>query len=51
MTKIAKLYAQLLDARKITLAFRDFERLLLAFGFVLARQSGSHRVYINPACR
>jgi predicted RNA binding protein YcfA (HicA-like mRNA interferase family) len=50
MTKTAKLYAQLLATRKVTLTFRDFERLLLAFGFALARQSGSHRVYIHPAC-
>jgi predicted RNA binding protein YcfA (HicA-like mRNA interferase family) len=28
--------------------FRDFERLLKAFGFVCARVSGSHHIYIHP---
>ncbi len=28
--------------------FRDFEALLEALGFVLARQRGSHRIYVNP---
>lgn len=50
MTQDAKLYARLLTARKIALTFRDFERLLVAFGFVLARQRGSHRVYVNGGC-
>ena len=27
------------------LSFRDFERLLVALGFKLKRQSGSHRIY------
>lgn len=28
--------------------FSDFERLLEAFGFVLDRQSGSHRIWYHP---
>jgi predicted RNA binding protein YcfA (HicA-like mRNA interferase family) len=30
------------------IAFRDFERLLLALGFKHARTSGSHRIYVHP---
>jgi predicted RNA binding protein YcfA (HicA-like mRNA interferase family) len=29
--------------------FHDFERLLSALGFRLARTSGSHRIYLHPA--
>ena len=28
--------------------FRDFQRLLEAFGFVLVRTAGSHRQYAHP---
>lgn len=31
------------------IAFRDFERLLIALGFKLDRTSGSHRIYLHPA--
>ena len=31
------------------IAFRDFERLLIALGFRLDRTSGSHRIYLHPA--
>lgn len=48
MVKPAKLYAQLLDDPSRVIAFRDFERLLEAFGFVHARTSGSHRIYTHP---
>jgi len=30
------------------IAFRDFERLLLALGFRHDRTSGSHRIYLHP---
>lgn len=30
------------------IAFRDFERLLLALGFRHNRTSGSHRIYVHP---
>ena len=49
MTQIAKLYARMLGNRGTALAFRDFERLLLAFGFRLDRTTGSHRQYVHPA--
>jgi predicted RNA binding protein YcfA (HicA-like mRNA interferase family) len=32
-----------------TIAFRDFEALLSALGFVLKRQRGSHRIYMHVA--
>jgi predicted RNA binding protein YcfA (HicA-like mRNA interferase family) len=31
-----------------TLPFRDFEKLLKAFGFRLDRIAGSHRIYTHP---
>jgi predicted RNA binding protein YcfA (HicA-like mRNA interferase family) len=31
-----------------TIAFRDFERLLVALGFKHDRTSGSHRIYVHP---
>lgn len=49
MTQIAKLYARLLANPKQSISFRDFERLLLAFGFELARTTGSHRQYAHPS--
>lgn len=30
------------------MSFRDFERLLKAFGFEHARTKGSHRQYVHP---
>lgn len=49
MTQLAKLYAALLADPRNTLSFRDFERLLRAFGFENVRTSGSHRIYAHPA--
>lgn len=46
MTQIGKLWAQTL-AQRGTIPFRDFERLLRAFGFVCARISGSHHIYVH----
>lgn len=51
MTKVVKLYEQLTTRRAGTLSFKDFERLLLAFGFDLYRQRGSHRSYRHPLAR
>ena len=43
MTRIAKLYEQLLSGRPIS--FAELERLLRAFGFELDRTTGSHRIF------
>ncbi len=48
MTKLAKLYAWLLANPRAALPFRDFERLLKAFGFRHDRTVGSHRQYVHP---
>jgi predicted RNA binding protein YcfA (HicA-like mRNA interferase family) len=49
MTKPEKLYQQLLASASRTISFRDFERLLRAFGFELDRTAGSHRQYVHHA--
>jgi predicted RNA binding protein YcfA (HicA-like mRNA interferase family) len=49
VTKPAKLYEQLLANPGAIISFRDFERLLRAFGFDLDRTVGSHRQYVHPA--
>ena len=48
MTNPGKLYARLLANPKSVISFRNFERLLLAFGFTLDRTVGSHRQYVHP---
>ena len=48
MTQIEKLYARLLANPRQSIAFRDFEKLLTAFGFEHARTKGSHRQYVHP---
>ena len=48
MTRIGKLYAAVLANPGGTLGFRDFERLILAAGFILMRIRGSHRAYRHP---
>jgi len=48
MVKSKKLYEQVLASRGRGLAFRDFEYLLIAFGFHLDRTVGSHRQYVHP---
>ena len=47
MAKPDKLYQQLLDSTSRTVSFRDFERLVVAFGFELQRTRGSHRHYAH----
>ena len=34
-----------------TISFRDFEKLLAAFGFQHVRTTGSHRQYVHPKLR
>jgi predicted RNA binding protein YcfA (HicA-like mRNA interferase family) len=48
MTRPAKLYSQLFANPSAVISFRDFERLLRAFGFELDRTVGSHRQYVHP---
>lgn len=48
MTRIDKLYERLLANPRATISFRDFEKLLKAFGFEHARTTGSHRQYVHP---
>lgn len=49
MTRTDKLYQQLLSPSSRTISFRDFERLLRAFGLELDRTAGSHRQYVHLA--
>lgn len=49
MTRIAKLYAWVLANPRASVPFRDFQRLVEAFGFTLDRTTGSHRQYVHPA--
>ena len=49
MVKPSILYGQLLQSPKRVVAFRDFERLLVAFAFEHVRSRGSHRSYKHPA--
>lgn len=48
MTKPTKLYALLLSSSSRSIAYRDFEKLVLAFGFTFARMNGSHAIYEHP---
>lgn len=45
MTRPSKLHAALLANPAQVIGFRDFERLLVAAGFELKRERGSHRSY------
>jgi predicted RNA binding protein YcfA (HicA-like mRNA interferase family) len=48
MTQRQKLQSLLRDAYRKPIAFRDFEKLLKAYGFRHARTTGSHRQYTHP---
>ena len=48
MTKPGKLYRSLLANPSQVVAFRDFERMLRAFGFEHDRTTRSHRHYLHP---
>jgi len=50
MTRIDKLYANLLANPGQLLAFNDFVTLIEAFGFRHARTKGNHRSYSHPDC-
>lgn len=45
--QLLSLYDKVLTGRG-TIGFHDFEALLVALGFALKGQSGSHRIYLNP---
>ena len=47
MVKPSKLYARLLASPQ-SMRFRDFQRVLEAFGFTLDRINGSHHQYKHP---
>jgi len=49
MSRIAKLYAWLVANPRALMSFRDFEHILVAFGFTHTRTSGSHRAYHHAA--
>lgn len=48
MTQRQKLQSLLRDAYRQPIAFRDFEKLLKAYGFSHARTTGGHRLYTHP---
>jgi len=50
MTRVDKLYAQLLHSTDRSVSFRNFVRLIEAFGFSLQRTKGSHQSFAHPAC-
>lgn len=50
MTRIDKLYADLLASPGRILAFRDFVALIEAFGFRHSRTKGSHKSFVHPDC-
>ena len=49
MPKVAALYETLRGSPRRVMHFRDFVRILVAFGFACVRQTGSHRVFEHPA--
>lgn len=48
MTKVTKLYEWIVANPRASIPFRDFERLVLAFGFTPCRTTGSHRQFARP---
>lgn len=49
MTQLDKLFTRLLANPRQSIAFREFERLLAAFGFAHVRTKGSHQSWHHPA--
>jgi predicted RNA binding protein YcfA (HicA-like mRNA interferase family) len=49
MTRADKLHASLLADPNLRISFREFEALLVAFGFEMRSGKGSHRNYKHPA--
>lgn len=48
MAKPVKLYELLLQSSSRSIAYRDFEKLVIAFGFNFVRMNGSHAIYTHP---
>lgn len=48
MGAAAKLLAKILQGNVKNIRFSEFQRLLDALGFTLARVSGSHHIYTHP---
>jgi predicted RNA binding protein YcfA (HicA-like mRNA interferase family) len=48
MAKASALYEKLREAPNATLRFREFQKLVVAFGLVCVRTRGSHRMYEHP---
>jgi predicted RNA binding protein YcfA (HicA-like mRNA interferase family) len=48
--KPTRVWQAILDGNR-NIRFGDFERLLAAFGFLLDRQTGSHRIWYHPTLR
>lgn len=48
MAKPAALFEKLCRAPRATLRFNEFQKLVVAFGFVRVRTRGSHRMYEHP---
>jgi len=51
MARPSKLYAALQENPSQVIAFRDFERVLVALGFEHRRTRGSHKTYRHPQVR
>ena len=45
--KPTRVWQVILDGNR-NIRFGDFERVLAAFGFLLDRQTGSHRIWYHP---
>ena len=48
MVKPSKLYDLLMQCHSRSIAFRDFEKLVLGFGFRFVHMNGSHAIYTHP---
>jgi predicted RNA binding protein YcfA (HicA-like mRNA interferase family) len=48
VVKPTKLSELLLQSSSRSIAYRDFERLVIAFGFNFVRMNGSHAIYTHP---
>lgn len=47
MVRPSRLFQKILTSRN-SIPFRDFERVLAAFGFRLDRIAGSHHIFVHP---
>jgi len=46
MANVQRIYNKVIEGR-VSVSFRDLQRLLLALGFRLDRISGSHHIYLH----